>query len=167
MSHYREDADVTTAPSSHADSITRHTLSPTHTCWGHTHSQAGCWKRPHNERHYCGLMLQAACKKKSPLHYFCTPFSPLTPTGLPDQVYKGEVTGSGAHREFRVYRVWKLKLLPFGCSLPSNMKCEWGRGLDLGTRLGGAVCFGGRSQLVLGLGAVRVCSLLAKEGSDK
>lgn len=142
MSHYREGADVTTASSSHADSITRHTLSPTHTCWGHTHSQTGCWKHPHNGRHYCGPMLLATRKKRSPLHYFCTPFSPLTPTGLPDQVYKGEVAGSGAHREFRVYRVWKLKLLPFGCSLPSNMKCEWAGSRTLALSLVGQSVLG-------------------------
>lgn len=35
------------------------------------------------------------------------------PTGPPDQLYRGEVTGSGAHREFGVYMVWKLELLPF------------------------------------------------------
>lgn len=43
-----------------------------------------------------------------------------------------------------------------------------GRGLEHpGIRLGGAVWVGGSAQLALGLGAMRACSLLAKEGGDR
>lgn len=43
-----------------------------------------------------------------------------------------------------------------------------GRGLDhSGIWLGGALWVGRRSQLALGLGAMGVCSLLAKEGGDR
>lgn len=43
-----------------------------------------------------------------------------------------------------------------------------GRGLaHPGIRLGGAVWVGGGAQLALGLGAMRACSLLAKEGGDR
>lgn len=38
---------------------------------------------------------------------------PKASIGPSDQLYRGEVTDSGPHGEFGVYRVWKLKLLPF------------------------------------------------------
>lgn len=38
---------------------------------------------------------------------------PKAPTGPPCQLYRGEVTGPGAHKELGVCRVWKLKRLPF------------------------------------------------------
>lgn len=45
MSHHGEGANVTTAPSSHADSITCHMLAQ-NTYWGHTHSPTGWQKHP-------------------------------------------------------------------------------------------------------------------------
>lgn len=38
---------------------------------------------------------------------------PKAPTDPPCQMYRGKVTGSGTHKQFRVCRVWKLKLLLF------------------------------------------------------
>lgn len=55
------------------------------------------------------------------------PRAPIRPS---DQLYRGEVTGSGPHREFGVCRVWKLKLLPFTLVFTSQEHevCEWARG---------------------------------------
>lgn len=32
----------------HMQTASHHTLSLTHTCWGHTYSQTGCGKHPHS-----------------------------------------------------------------------------------------------------------------------
>lgn len=53
----------------HTQTASHATLSLIRTCWGHTHSQTGCWKRPHSGRHSCGPILQATPKKRGPLHY--------------------------------------------------------------------------------------------------
>ncbi|KAB0392815.1 hypothetical protein E2I00_018184, partial [Balaenoptera physalus] len=89
VSHLGEGADVTTASNSWRTGITRHTLS--RTCWGHTHSRTGWWKRPHSGRHWCEPMLQATPKKRGPLCHYWNPSSPPT-TPRPLQVPQANCT---------------------------------------------------------------------------